>query len=200
MSKTKKRSAPEDGAASQAKKQKKSKYQVDDTLFNMELGINESFAVMDNQLLADYLAQKLGRFGSDLSAVELSDLSLSGEHSSETGHTYGKTDTQTANAIADTTSWTKTRATEELPEFLEKFAEHPDRLGKAPSKKGTPHTIIVAGAGLRAANLVRYDSCASNLMEIVLTLQQGRAKVPDQGQPDFQAGESSMPQTLESLY
>jgi protein CMS1 len=33
---------------------------------------------MDNQLLADHLAQKLSRFGSDLSAVEISDLTVSG--------------------------------------------------------------------------------------------------------------------------
>jgi len=77
MSKSKKRAA-EDGGATKVKKQKKSKYEVDDSLLNEELGINESFSVMDNQLLADYTAQKLSRFGSDLSSVELSDLTLSG--------------------------------------------------------------------------------------------------------------------------
>lgn len=83
MSNTKKRAAPsQDGGegGQKAKKQKKkSAYQVDETLLNAELGINESFAVMDNQLLADYTAQKISRFGTDLSPVELSDLSISGE-------------------------------------------------------------------------------------------------------------------------
>lgn len=84
MSNTKKRAAPsqEGGEGQKAKKQKKkSAYQVDETLLNAELGINESFAVMDNQLLADYTAQKISRFGTDLSPVELSDLSISGEFS-----------------------------------------------------------------------------------------------------------------------
>lgn len=87
---TKKRSAPSGGGAPQAKKQKKSKFQVDETLLNTELGVNESFSVMDNMLLADYLAQKLGRFGGDLSAVELSDLSISGELTSKYGHAPGR--------------------------------------------------------------------------------------------------------------
>lgn len=78
MSKAKKRAAPEDGAAPKVKKQKNSKYHVDESLLNGELGINESFAVMDNQLLADYTAQKLTRFGGDLSSIEVSDLTLSG--------------------------------------------------------------------------------------------------------------------------
>jgi len=68
----------------------------------------------------------------------------------------------TANFFADTTSWTEPRTAEKLPEFLEKFAEFPERLAKAPSKKGAPHTIVVAGAGLRAADLVRYANEAKN--------------------------------------
>ncbi|OHW97842.1 DEAD-like helicases superfamily protein [Colletotrichum incanum] len=137
MSNPKKRAAPSQDAEGQKKKKKKSAYHVDETLLNGELGINESFAVMDNQLLADYTAQKIARFGTDLSPVELSDLSIS------------------ANSIKDTTSWTEPRALDKLPEFLEKFAEKPERLSTAPEKKGAPHTIIVAGAGLRAADIVR---------------------------------------------
>jgi hypothetical protein len=43
-----------------------------------------------------------------------------------------------------------------LPDFLEKFTDEPERLSRASKKHGKPHTLIVAGAGLRAANLVRY--------------------------------------------
>nr|XP_036580838.1 uncharacterized protein CTRU02_09231 [Colletotrichum truncatum]KAF6788910.1 hypothetical protein CTRU02_09231 [Colletotrichum truncatum] len=136
MSNPKKRAAPDQDGEGR-KKKKKSAYQVDETLLNEELGINESFAVMDNQLLADYTAQKLTRFATDLSPVELSDLSIS------------------ANAIKDTTSWSEPRSLNKLPEFLEKFAEKPEKLPTAPEKKGAPHTIIVAGAGLRAADIVR---------------------------------------------
>ncbi|KAJ3954507.1 Protein cms1 [Colletotrichum tropicale] len=137
MSNSKKRAAAPDQDGERKKKKKKSAYTVDETLLNEELGINESFAVMDNQLLADYTAQKLARFATDLSPVEISDLSLS------------------ANAIKDTTSWTEPRSTDKLAAFLEKFAEKPEKLPTAPEKKGTPHTIIVAGAGLRAADIVR---------------------------------------------
>ncbi|RYP19000.1 hypothetical protein DL765_003583 [Monosporascus sp. GIB2] len=35
------------------------------------------------------------------------------------------------------------------------ISQHPERLGEAPKKNGSPHTIIVTGAGLRAADLVR---------------------------------------------
>ncbi|RYP50722.1 hypothetical protein DL769_010912 [Monosporascus sp. CRB-8-3] len=35
------------------------------------------------------------------------------------------------------------------------ISQNPERLGEAPKKNGSPHTIIVTGAGLRAADLVR---------------------------------------------
>lgn len=50
-----------------------------------------------------------------------------------------------------------------LPDFLAAFVEDPKELGKAPEKKGAPHTIVVTGAGLRAAELVRYGSCFCTL-------------------------------------
>lgn len=60
-----------------------------------------------------------------------------------------------ANAIKDTTSFEETRTLERLPDFLEKFAEDPETLKRASKKKGSPHTLIVTGAGLRAADVVR---------------------------------------------
>jgi protein CMS1 len=65
-------------------------------------------------------------------------------------------DREQANDIKDTTSWQKPRSLENLPEFLETFAEDAKKLGEAPKAKGEPHTLIVASAGLRAADLVRY--------------------------------------------
>jgi hypothetical protein len=44
----------------------------------MELGINSAIARMDNQLMADHLAQKTIRFGTELSSIELADLTISG--------------------------------------------------------------------------------------------------------------------------
>lgn len=42
-----------------------------------------------------------------------------------------------------------------LSAFIEKFTEKSESLSKPPKKKGAPHTLIVAGAGLRAADIVR---------------------------------------------
>lgn len=66
----------------------------------------------------------------------------------------------TANAILDTTSNTETRTTDQLPGFLEQFAgprrsKKGSKLVNAPEAKGSPHTLVVAAGGLRAADLTR---------------------------------------------
>lgn len=60
-----------------------------------------------------------------------------------------------ANDIRDTASWEMPRSLDNLPVFLEGFSAEPEKLGEAPKPNGSPHTLIVAGAGLRAADLVR---------------------------------------------
>lgn len=68
---------------------------------------------------------------------------------------------RTEKAIVDTTTWNKPRTTDELQGFLEHFAggSKPSKKGKklsdAPKEKGHPHTLVVAAAGLRAAELTR---------------------------------------------
>lgn len=42
-----------------------------------------------------------------------------------------------------------------MPEFVEKFAAKPELLSRADKTAGSPHTLIVAGAGLRSADIVR---------------------------------------------
>lgn len=147
--KSKKRKAQDASQPAGAKKQKSSKYEEDESMLDLEAGVNTAFVRMDPQLLADHVARQTKRFGTDLSSVELSDLYIS------------------ANAVRDTTDFTEVRVKENLPDFLELFAPGPDekdakvvekerkRLGDAPPKVGAPHTIIVTGAGLRAADLVR---------------------------------------------
>lgn len=73
-SKSKKRSREDDGGS---RKRKKSGFEQDDLLFDTEAGVNRALALMDSQLMADHLAQKTSRFGTDLSPVELSDLYIS---------------------------------------------------------------------------------------------------------------------------
>ncbi|GJN67413.1 DNA/RNA helicase, DEAD/DEAH box type [Purpureocillium lilacinum] len=161
MSNPKKRAA-EPAAPAKTTKKRKTKAQQDDELLDMDLGVNTLFARMDNQLLADHLAQKLTRFGGDLSSVELSDLTVS------------------ANSIRDTTEWKETRTLDHLPGFMEKFAEDPASLGKAPKKKGAPHTLIVAGAGLRAADIVRAVRKFSSKDNVVAKLFAKHMKVEEQ--------------------
>jgi hypothetical protein len=80
---TSKKRAAEDPAPAKKAKKRKSKHAAEDENLDAELGLNTLFAKMDSQLLADYHVQKLARFGTDLSPVELSDLALSGNsHSS----------------------------------------------------------------------------------------------------------------------
>ncbi|KAK1758523.1 U3-containing 90S pre-ribosomal complex subunit-domain containing protein [Echria macrotheca] len=136
----KRRAADDDGGAVTKTKKKKQKKQVrdDEGDLDVEAGLNRSFGRMDGQLLADHVAQKTSRFGTDLSPVELADLYIS------------------AGDIKDTTAWEKPRSLENLAEFLEKFAEEPKKqLEEAPKSNGAPHTLIVASAGLRAADVVR---------------------------------------------
>ena len=77
MSNSKKRQA-EDVPPAKKSKKRKAHAQEDESL-DVELGLNTLFSRMDNQLLADHLAKKLSRFGSDLSPIEISDLTISGE-------------------------------------------------------------------------------------------------------------------------
>ncbi|KAI9740126.1 MAG: hypothetical protein M1818_004877 [Claussenomyces sp. TS43310] len=102
-----------------------------------ENSINNAFSSMDGQLLADYLAQRTKKFESDLSSVELEDKYIP------------------AAVIKDTTSWEKLRTLDNLPAYLERFSSNPKKLWSASKKNGTPHTIIVTAAGLRAADIAR---------------------------------------------
>lgn len=61
------------------------------------------------------------------------------------------------SAFLDTSSYDSSRALDKLPEFLKTFT--PDKgtgLAKSSEQKGTPHTLVVSGAALRAADVVRY--------------------------------------------
>ena len=155
MSNSKKRAAEDAPASKKAKKKKKKSSNPEDESLDTELGVNALFSRMDNQLLADYLAQKTSRFGSELSSIELADLTVTGQeaHQCDTKDLYAHT--VPAGSITDTSSWQETRSLEKLPGFIEKFTEKPETLTKPPKKKGAPHTLIVAGAGLRAANITR---------------------------------------------
>lgn len=132
---SKKRKLEDDGPTK--KKKQKKKQREDEADLDVEASLNRSFARMDGQLLADYIAQKTTRFGTDLSPIELSDLYIS------------------ANAIKDTTAFQKERTLENFPAFLEEFAREGEYLDRTSKDCGAPHTLVVSGAGLRAAEAVR---------------------------------------------
>ncbi|KZF24270.1 hypothetical protein L228DRAFT_245179 [Xylona heveae TC161] len=135
--------AVEEKTSKRSKKRKNKKATSEgfaDADLDTENGVNAALGKMDGSLLADYVAQRTKRFEGELSLVELEDRRLP------------------EKAIRDTTSWEKPRTTATLPDFLEHYAAQFGRikpLSKAPKEKGSPHTLVVTGAGLRAADLTR---------------------------------------------
>lgn len=111
----------------------------DEMNLDVENGLNKAYSAMTPALLADALSRATRRFfGSEMSVVELEDLKVP------------------ERAILDTSSWELRRDLEGLPSFLENFCEGgQEALVKAGKGLGSPHTIVVAAAGLRAANLTR---------------------------------------------
>lgn len=73
----------EDGNGNRSGSQKRRKPAPEredfDLDFDLEAGLNKKIGLLDNMLLADHLAQKTRRFGSDLKPVELSALDISRE-------------------------------------------------------------------------------------------------------------------------
>lgn len=117
-----------------SRKTKKPKDITDDDL-DEQLGVNKAIGRMDPALLCDTVAQRIKRFEPDLSAVELDEKYIP------------------VHAVRDTSEWSKDRTKELLPDFLKSISK--EGLSKAPKGNGHPHTIVVAAAGLRAADLTR---------------------------------------------
>ncbi|KAL1995496.1 hypothetical protein VTN49DRAFT_1683 [Thermomyces lanuginosus] len=100
--------------------------------------VNEAIGKMDARLIADHLLQKAKRHNKDLTAVELSDMMVPQQ------------------AILDTTAFESPRTLDQLPAFLKAHSrDNGAHLSTAPERNGTPHTLVVAAAALRAADLVR---------------------------------------------
>jgi protein CMS1 len=120
------------------KQQKKKEQDEDPKQQERKGGIDESIGKMDGRLLADHFVQKAKRHNKELTAVELGDLSVPD------------------SAFLDTSSFESPRSLDQLPAFLKAFS--PDKgsgLAKASEQKGTPHTLVVCPAALRAADVVR---------------------------------------------
>ncbi|CAK7272723.1 Protein cms1 [Sporothrix epigloea] len=123
---------------------------VDEADLDYDLNLNRAMARMDAPAAAAYLARQTKRYAAELSEVELADLSVP------------------ASAFVDSSAYAKDRTLDNLADFLEDMAAltetgTPGSKGKGKqimqttpaSPQGAPHTIIVTGAGMRAADLVR---------------------------------------------
>lgn len=61
-------------------------------------------------------------------------------------------------AFHDTTSWEKPRTLQNMPSFLEHFNPKEGgsmALSSALQKPGSPHTLVITSAGMRAADIAR---------------------------------------------
>lgn len=93
---------------------------------------------MDGRLLADYFCQQAKRHNKELTAMELNDLYVP-EH-----------------AFLDTTTFELSRTLDQLPNFLKTYSpDNGSSLSEASERNGTPHTLVISSAAIRAADLVR---------------------------------------------
>ena len=145
------------------KKRQKKGETVEDPDIDHERGINSALGRLDRHLLADYLSNKTKQFNHSLSLVELEEKRIPGIYSPPKFKTIcimvSANSSYTAQAIHDTSEWRKKRVLENLPGFLDQHAsqrEGSKNLSTASKIKGAPHTIVVAAAGLRAADITRY--------------------------------------------
>lgn len=112
----------------------------EDETLNLEQAINTSIGKYDNRLLADFVAQRTKRFNPGLTLLELEDIHLPEQ------------------AFRDTSGFVKPRILGNLPAYLTDSVSEvkkQDKLISAPKTTGSPHTIIITAAGLRAADISR---------------------------------------------
>ncbi|KAL8872497.1 MAG: hypothetical protein Q9174_001884 [Haloplaca sp. 1 TL-2023] len=126
--------------------------------------IDDAIGKMDSRLMADYVAQRSKRFGRDFSLIELADVHIPGKTYQGSGEGLRrciiglKRHDDTEAAILDTSEWSGGRRLHSLPDFLLYFLQRgkgPNSLESASSRPGEPHTLVVAAAALRAADLIR---------------------------------------------
>ncbi|GAB7359669.1 hypothetical protein MBLNU230_g6848t1 [Neophaeotheca triangularis] len=136
-------SKPTSKRAAKKQKQTKKPKDIDDEALDVEAGVNHAIAHMDSKLMADHVAQRTRRHLPDLSMVEIEDLYIP------------------EKAIINTSRYEKSRATQDLADFVQKFAgprrkkKGEQKLIHAAEEKGHPHTLVIAPSGIRAADLTR---------------------------------------------
>ena len=89
-----------------------------------------------------------------------------------------------ASAWSSTADWSKPRDLDHLPDFLEHHSASGKKLSGlawAPESNGAPHTILVTGAALRAADISRCAQPTTAMGGISMLMDdQGRSQIPVQ--------------------
>jgi protein CMS1 len=101
---------------------------------------DESIGRMNPSLLTDHIAKKVKRSFRDLSSIELEEKYLSHK------------------IFYDTSDFDQPRNLGNLPAFLEAFFDVKTNISTSGEDAGTPHTLVVAASGLRAADVTRLES------------------------------------------
>lgn len=155
-------SKPTSKRAAKKQKQTKKPKDIDDEALDAEAGVNHAIGYMDSKLVADHVAQRTRRHQPDLSMVEVEDLYIPGIYYLCLASRMQDSNRSIVDkAIIDTSRYEKSRATEDLADFVQKFAgsrrkkKGEQKLIHAPEEKGHPHTLVIASSGQRAADLTR---------------------------------------------
>lgn len=107
---------------------------------------DESIGHMNPSLLADHVAKKSKRLFRDLSNLELEDKYLSQQ------------------IFYDTTNFDLPRNLDNLPSFLEHFSDSSEKVSSTSEHTGSPHTLVIAASGLRAADVTRFRLPFGNII------------------------------------
>jgi protein CMS1 len=119
--------------------------------FDDQHKLNLAIGRMVPEELVKYVDSRTKQFEPKISEMELEDQRIPGKDYPPASKMV-RLMLVIAEVIRDTTSWEDVRVLDSFADFLEKFA---DDLKKVPKEAGSPHTIVVAGAGLRAADITR---------------------------------------------
>jgi len=107
--------------------------------------VDQLIGRMNPSLIADHIAKKIKRSFRDLNTVEIEDKYLS------------------QNTFFDTSDFELPRELDNLPLFLERFSASIQDLSTSIEDPGSPHTLVIAVSGLRAANVTRFAASMSHL-------------------------------------
>jgi hypothetical protein len=174
--------AKPDDSSKKAKKRKRAKKVAEAAAYSSIVdGIDEAIGKMDGRLLADFFAKKAKRHDKDLTAVELDDIYVPGmsypamfeRNGGDQGclslakdrillqlsfaHPGRDLTVGLENAFLDTSSWQGKRSLENMPSFLKSHSPKKGAvMSTASETNGSPHTIVITLAGLRAADISRW--------------------------------------------